>query len=86
MGETLAGAVGNRHAPGEDPSALLCLIHMADNLCKELGLGYLAGDKGRYDAQVLAQLKLKRDDVVALRNTLAEDVKDEVKSLVDLCL
>jgi HD-like signal output (HDOD) protein len=86
MGETLAGAVGNHHAPGEDPSALLCLIHMADNLCKELGLGYLAGDKGRYDAQVLAQIKLKRDDVVALRNTLAEDVKDEVKSLVDLCL
>lgn len=86
MGETLAAAVGNHHGPGEDPSALLCLIHMADNLCKELGLGYLPSDKGRYDALVLQQLKLKRDDVVALRNALAEDVKDEVKGLVDLCL
>ncbi len=86
MGETLAAVVGNHHAPGENPDALMCLIHLADNLCKDLGLGYLPIDKGRYDEQVLKKLKLVRENVSVLRNTLAEDVQDEVKSLVDLCL
>jgi len=27
---------------GDDPTPLTCLIHMADNLCKDLGLSYAA--------------------------------------------
>ena len=86
MGEELAQAVGSHHAVGDDPAPLVCLIHMADNLCKDLGLSYLPDEISRYDPRVLKKLKLVEDNISVLRETLAEDVPDEVKSMVDQCL
>ena len=86
LGEPLAFAVGNHHRPGEHPSGLSCIIHMANNLCKDLGMGYLEGDKAVYDTGVLTHLGLSSADVAKLRAELAEDICDEVKSLVSLCL
>ncbi len=86
MGEELANAVGSHHFPGEQPSSLACLIHMANNLCNELGLGYLPSDKAHYDARVLQHLELGTADIAQLRNALSEDINEEVKSLVSLCL
>jgi HD-like signal output (HDOD) protein len=86
LGEPLAFAVGNHHRPGEHPSGLSCIIHMANNLCKDLGMGYLEGDKAVYDTGVLTYLGLSSADVAKLRAELAEDICDEVKSLVSLCL
>ena len=86
LGEPLVFAVGNHHLPGEHPSGLSCIIHMANNLCKDLGMGYLEGDKAVYDTGVLTHLGLSSADVAKLRAELAEDICDEVKSLVSLCL
>ncbi len=86
MGERLANAIGSHHYPGENPSSLACLIHMANNLCNDLGLGYLPGDKAHYDVRVLQHLGLGNADVAQLRNALSEDINEEVKSLVSLCL
>jgi len=86
MGESLAGAVGNHHSIGEGPSPLVCLIHMADNLCKDLGLGYMEEEKGVYDEQVLEALGIQASDLDAVRERLAEDAVEEVRNMVDQCL
>ena len=86
MGEDIAHAVGSHHAVGDDPTPLSCLIHMADNLCKELGLSYLPEEPSRYDPRVLKKLKLVEDNIPVLREALAEDILEEVKSMVDQCL
>ncbi len=59
---------------------------MADNLCKDLGLSYLPEESSRYDPRVLKKLKLVEDNLPVLRETLAEDIAEEVKSMVDQCL
>ena len=86
MGEELSQAVGSHHSVGDDPTPLTCLIHMADNLCKDLGLSYLPEESSRYDPRVLKKLKLVEDNLPVLRETLAEDIAEEVKSMVDQCL
>jgi len=86
MGESLASAVGNHHSIGEGPSPLVCLIHMADNLCKDLGLGYMEEEKGLYDERVLEALGIQESDLDAVRETLAEDAVEEVRNMVDQCL
>ena len=65
---------------------LSCIIHMANNLCKDLDVGYLKLGKAAYDAGVLTYLDLSSSDIAELRASLAEDIRDEVKRLVSLCL
>jgi hypothetical protein len=52
MGEEIAQVVGTHHSLDETPGDLACLLHMANNLCKDLGLGYLADEKGQYSQVV----------------------------------
>lgn len=86
MGEELAGSVGAHHTVGEDPTPLVCLIHVADNLCKDMGLGYGEEETGHYNPKALARLGLKKEDLESLRETLTADVGDEVTSMVAQCL
>ena len=86
MGEDIAHAVGSHHTVGDDPSPLSCLTHMADNLCKEIGLGYLPEEPSRYDPRVMKKLKLVDGNIPVLREALAEDILEEVKNMVDQCL
>lgn len=37
--------VGLHYASRDDQSNLVCLLHLANNVCKELGLGYLEEEK-----------------------------------------
>ncbi len=66
--------------------AILSLTHMADNLCKKIGLGYLPEEPSRYDPRVIKKLKLVDGNVPVLREALAEDNLEEVKNMVDQCL
>ena len=63
--------------------AILSLTHMADNLCKKIGLGYLPEEPSRYDPRVIKKLKLVDGNVPVLREALAEDILEEVKNMVD---
>ena len=78
--------VGTHHSLGETPGDLACLLHLANNLCKDLGLGYMADEKGQYSQVVLKALKMEEEDIETLKETLAEDTVDEVKSMVEQCL
>jgi len=81
---TLARVAGHHHSPARlDPEsrALACMVHVADVLAGELGLGY-AGTVQRQaiDQCVLDELKLRPDSLDELRNDLpqAARVADEL--------
>ena len=85
-GEDLVEAVACHHSTGPDPSPLICLLHLANNFCAELGMGYLHEEKVVYSAAVLRTLKLKAKEVRALRQALAPEIEAQVKDLVERCL
>lgn len=85
VGEQLVEAVGTHHTVGSKPSDLVCLLHMANELSKELGFGYLPEEKCLYATEALSKLKLDADGVVALRDKLGADLPDEIRTLVDRC-
>ena len=54
------------------------LVHVANNLCKDLGLGYLLGEQPEYDVDVLEALRIDQGRLEVLRERLAADVVDEI--------
>ena len=86
MGVELATAVGKHHALGEAPDDLTCLVHLADNLSKELGLCYLPDEKPHYSKAALDALGMTSSSVAALKASLAEDMVEEVRNMVESCL
>ncbi|MBM3280377.1 MAG: hypothetical protein FJY95_20200 [Candidatus Handelsmanbacteria bacterium] len=50
-------AVGTHHHTGPAPSSLVCQVHVANNLCIELGLAYLPDEPSRYSDTVLKNLR-----------------------------
>ena len=68
------------------PSALVCLIHIADNLCKDLGLGYLPHERGNYSASVLATVQLTADDMDILKIALDETLVGDIRDVVNQCM
>ena len=86
MGQGIADTVGTHHTVGEAPGELTCLVHMADNLAKELDMGYLPGEEAKYEGAVLNALSMQPEDVDALKESLAEGTADEVRSMVEQCL
>ncbi len=85
VGELLAEAVGTHHTVGSTPSDLACLIHLADELSKELGFSYLQDEPRLYAAEVLRKLGLETSAVVDLRDRLGSELPDEIHQLVDHC-
>ena len=83
MGEPVIEAVGLHHATGDDPPALVCLVHLANNVCKELGLGYLPEEKVVYSKPVLKKLRLKRSQVTAVKESLGEKFPEEIAEMVN---
>lgn len=85
VGEQLVEAVGTHHTVGATPSDLVCLLHLADELSKELGFGYLEEEPRLYAAEVLRKLGLETSDVVGLRDRLSNDLPDQIRVVVDRC-
>jgi hypothetical protein len=85
VGEQLVRAVGEHHT-GKDPSDLVCLLHVANNLCKDLGKGYLQQEPSQYRVEVLQKLGITRDDVDKIRDELGENMVREIDEVVDRCV
>ena len=85
MGPELAGAVGSHHTVGDEPDDLRCLIHISNNLCKDLGLGYLDGERGQYSKEVLDTLGLEQNNIGLIRASLADELVGEIKQIVEQC-
>jgi HD-like signal output (HDOD) protein len=85
-GPALVEGVGNHHTGGENPSDLVSLIHVSNNICKELGLGYRAEEKAVLSPAVLQKLKISEEDVLEIGESLRESIVGEIKQVVDSCL
>ena len=85
MAETLVKCVGGHHDPGTVPDGLMALVHVADNLCKDLGLGYAAGESGLYDSNVLRVLGLNQERIVELRQSLEGETVEEIMDIAERC-
>jgi len=59
---------------------------VADNLCKDLGLGYLPHERGNYSASVLATVKLTGEDMDILQTALEETIVEDIQDVVHRCL
>lgn len=86
--EGLVTAVRAHHTTGATPGPLVCLVHVADNLCKAVGLGYREAAPVAYNADVLDALQLNQGDLVRLQEELAgeEGIATEVRDLLARCL
>ena len=85
MGERIATVVGAHHSLRETPDELACLLHMANNLAKQLELGYL-GDEPQYSELVLDALGIGEAEIDGIVDALAADTAAEVRSMVNQCL
>ena len=85
VGREMIDAAASHHTTGNNPDGLVCLVHMADNLCKDLGMGYLAGERGRYSAAVLQALKLEKADLKELKEKL-QPLVEQTRQMVDQCM
>lgn len=82
----LAAAVGAHHVLEDNPRPLVWLVHLADNLSKEIGLAYLPGAPPDYSPAVLESLRLDPQTVTELAQSLSAQVTAEVEELVKRCL
>ena len=82
----LADVIGSHHDPGRLPSSLSCLVHLADNLCKDIGLGYNPEEESSYSPAVLIVSKKKREEIEGLQAKLGPAVVEDVKELVGRCM
>ena len=85
VGEDLVEAVGTHHTTGPTPSDLTCLIHLANNLCKDFDKGYMPSESSVYSAEVLRHLGIGREEVRKLQQALGESIVEEIDELVDRC-
>ena len=85
MGEAVVRVVATHNDSESLPSGLQCLVHLADNLTKDFGLGYLPHERGLYDEAVLRAVKLDEEGLEALRASLGRTVVAEIMEVVDRC-
>lgn len=78
--------VGKHNNTGPKPNSLICLVHVADNLCKDLGMGYLERERAVYSPSVLTALNMTEEDMEKLKQTVGEKVVEEIEDLVNLCI
>ena len=82
----LVTASARHHSVGKDPGSLACLVHLANGLSKEMGMGCMPNEKPVYSAAVLSTLEMKREDITALTGSLDCNVVNQIEDMVRQCL
>ena len=78
-------AVSVHHQPPSPPAPLDGLVHLVDNLCKDLGMGYLPDERGHYSDSVLRSLNLTEAGLDRLRDKYRGLMKEEIEELFERC-
>jgi HD-like signal output (HDOD) protein len=82
----LVEAVGAHTSAIDNPRPLVWLVHLVDNIAKELGLGYLPQEKIEYQPSVLKSLRLDEGAVASLVESLDGELLNEIDQMVERCL
>ena len=82
----LVAAVGLHHATGETPTPLVALVHVANNITKEIGMGYSEGEPANYTEGAFKTLKIGPQIIRHLKAVMSEEVVAQVKQLVRQCM
>ena len=85
-GEDLLEVVGAHDTTTRQPRPLVRLVHVANNLALDLGLGYDPEERANYSASVLVKLELSRKHLGKIKTAIEPGVVAEVQELVALCL
>ena len=85
-GQQLVDVVGSHHNLGAQPSQLQCLLHLADNIVKDLGRGYLPDETGQYDPAALSALGINESKIEEIKAALDESFDDQISEIVEQCL
>ena len=86
MAPELVEVAGAHHSTPEAPSPLAALVHVADNLCKDLGLGCVPEEPAEYSDAMLQQLQLESAALHRLRESLDVAIVEEIQEMVDRCI
>ena len=86
MPESLVRAVGLHHITGETPEPLTTVLHLANNLTNEIGLGYTDQVSVDYSRAALKSVKIGSSDLRQIKEELRFAVVAEVRQLVKQCL
>ena len=85
MGEEAVGVVGHHHDLDETTD-LECVVHLADNLAKAVGLGFLPGEDPEFDDQVMAKLGVNADALEVIKEELEQSTVEEIRTVVAQCM
>jgi HD-like signal output (HDOD) protein len=86
MPRDVVQAVKLHHRPeSPPPPPLVSLVHLADNLCKDMGMSYVPGERGQYSEAVLRSLQLSSSGLDQLRERLRRSVAGEIEELFERC-
>ena len=66
----------------ESPSALQCLLHIANNFSKEVGFAYPPETEVTYSPAVLEALSMSQEDIDGIRAKLEDTLVNDVKQLL----
>ena len=86
MPTELVAAVGLHHATGDTPSPLVALVHVANNITKEIGLGYIEDEPAQYTDGAFKALKIGPQIIRHLKAVMSDEVVGQVKQLVRQCM
>ena len=81
--DELVSVISHHHQPAANPGSLIFLLHLADNLSKDLGMGYGLEEKGQYDEVVLQGLEVDSAKLEELKESLGPTMEQEISELVD---
>ena len=64
------------------PTALQCLLHVANNISKEIGFGYPPEQEVTYNPAVLNALSMSKEELDGIREQIEDSLMNDVKQLL----
>ncbi|MFT5086541.1 MAG: hypothetical protein ACI906_004011 [Candidatus Latescibacterota bacterium] len=75
----LVEAVGFHHDLNASSPPLVHLIHLANQLSKDIGMGYDPKDRGKYAAETLRHFAIDTQQVRELREGIAASINNQLE-------
>ena len=63
-----------------------CVVHLADNLSKAVGLGFLPGEEPEYDEKAMAQVGVSTAAIENIQQELEQDTVEQIRTVVTQCM